>query len=87
VIVLLPLARLLALTGRVAVDPDSVADPRVLLPNEKVTVPVAAALPEVGFTVAVSTVLAVEEIDAGLAETVVVVGAETVTVTEPLEFT
>lgn len=84
-IVLLPRAKLLPLTVRVAFDPEIVADPRVVLPSLKLTVPVAAALPTVGFTVAVSTVLPDEAMFDGLAATVVIVGAAIMRVVVPVE--
>jgi hypothetical protein len=87
-IVLLPMARLLPLTVSVAVEPETVADPRVVLPTMKVTLPVSAVLPLAGFTVAVKTVLAEDAMLAGFAATVVVVatgGVVTATVTDPLE--
>lgn len=81
----MPEARLLAWTVRVAVDPEIVDEPRVVLPSAKVTVPVGAALPLAGFTVAVSTVLPEEVMLAGFATTAMVVGDVTVTVIEPPE--
>src|SRR5207244_10058976 len=53
--------------------PATVADPSVVLPSRKVTLPVGATLPAAGLTVAVSTVLAVTAKAAGLAASVVVV--------------
>lgn len=88
VILLLPTESLLPWTVMLAVDPEIVVVPRVLLPSRKVTVPAAAAVPLVGLTVAVSDVLPEEEMLAGLAASVVVVatgGAETATVTDPLD--
>lgn len=88
VIVLLPAARLLPLTVRVAMDeePDAVsaADPSDTLPRLKVTVPAGAALPAGPFIVAVTCVDAVCAMLAALAVTVVVVatvGAVTTTST------
>jgi hypothetical protein len=89
VIVLLPMARPLPLTVRLAAEFETSADPNVVLPRVKVTVPAGAALPLAAFTVAVNTVLAEDNILAGLAETVVVVptgGAVTAIIVEPLEF-
>ena len=79
------MARLLPFTVREAVDPERAADPRVVLPSVNVTVPVGAALPLAGFTVAVSTVFAEEGMLAGLAVTVVVVAMSSVTVADPEE--
>lgn len=79
------MAKLLPFTVRVAADPDTVADPRVVLPRVKVTVPVGEPLPLAGFTVAVKTVLPEDEIVAWLAATVVVVPTSAVTLVEPLE--
>jgi hypothetical protein len=87
--VLLPVARLVPFTVRVAVEvaPDAVSDavPRMVFPTANVMFPVGAALPLAGFTVATSWVVAVEAILAGVAVTDVVVlttGAVTVTATD-----
>ena len=79
-----PIARRLAFTASVAVDvapeTDSVAVPSVVLPVEKVTLPVGAALPLAGFTVASSWVAAVDGSIEGFAVTdVVVLKADPVT--------
>lgn len=56
--------------------------PSVFPPTVKVTVPVGKVVPLAGFTEAVTTVLAVEAMVAGIAETLVVVAmAEDVTLT------
>ncbi len=84
-----PSARALPLTVKVAVDPETVADPSDVLPTLNATVPAGGVLPVAAFIVAVKTVLAVEEKLVGLAVTVVVVatgGGVTVTVTVPFEF-
>jgi hypothetical protein len=83
--VLLPIARLLPWTVRVAVDPEIVAVPRVVLPTVKVTVPAGAVAPLAGLTVAVNTVLAEERMVAGFAASVVVVPVVATTAVEPLE--
>jgi hypothetical protein len=88
VIVLLPMAKLLPLTVTLAVEPETVADPRAVLPTAKVTLPVGTVEPPAGFTVAVNTVLAEDRMLPGFAATVVVVatgGVVTATVTDPLE--
>jgi hypothetical protein len=87
VIVLFPMARLLPLTVTLAVEPETVADPRAVLPTVKVTLPVGVVLPLAAFTVAVNTVLAEDAMLAGFAATVVAVatGADVVTVTVPVE--
>jgi hypothetical protein len=89
---LLPVAREFALTVKVATpllpDAASVPVPRIFVPRLKVTLPVGAVVPLAGFTIAVSVVLAVLAILAGLAETVVAVatgGIVTVTVAVPLD--
>ena len=87
---MLPVASALPLTVKVAMPllPDTarVPLPSVLFPKVNVTVPLGAAVPLDGLTVAVSVVLALLAIPAGLAETVVVVAmAGTVTVTVPLD--
>jgi hypothetical protein len=92
VIVLFPVARLLPLTvnAAVAVAPEivMVADPSVVLPLVKVTIPDGAAVPVAAFTDAVTTVAPLCAIAAGLAVTDVAVftgGAVTVTITEAVE--
>jgi len=89
VTVLLPVARLLALTVMVTEpDEETGAVPRVEFPAVKANVPVGVAVPLAALTVAVSCVEAVEAITAGFAEAVVTVataGAVTVTVTVPLD--
>jgi hypothetical protein len=92
VMVLLPATRALPATVKVAValEPDAVRVPvpSDFEPSVKVTVPVGAVVPLAGLTVAVRTVLAVELMLAGFAETVVVVptaGTVTVTVVFPLD--
>ncbi len=90
VMVLLPRARLPALTLMLAVEPESVATPNVVLPRLKVTLPAGVALPLAAFTVAVTVVVWIERMEDGLAASVVVVatgGGVTVTTTVPLEFT
>lgn len=89
---MLPAARALPLTVNVAtpLPPETarVPLPSSLFPTVKVTVPLGAAVPLAGFTVAVTVVRALLAILAGLAETVVVVamaGTVTVTVTVPPE--
>jgi hypothetical protein len=89
---LLPVASALPATVNVATpfEPDAVnvPVPRDVVPDEKVTVPVGAFVPLAGLTVAVISVLAVELMLVGLAETVVVVATDaavTVTVAVPLE--
>src|SRR5271157_2538816 len=71
----------------VPLEPDSAALPRVVLPSEKVTLPVGKDAPLTAFTVAVSCVDAVDAMAAGEATTdvVVVAGALTATVVEALE--
>jgi len=81
-IVLAPVARLAPLTVRVAVDPETAAEPRVVPPSVKVKAPSGAVLPLAGLIVAVKSVLAEDAIAAGFAERVVVVaigGAVTAT--------
>lgn len=88
VIVLLPRERLLALTSILALEPESVASPRVLLPNVKVTFPAGAALPLAAFTVAVNMMVWIDTMfddDATRAVVVATGGGVTVTLTEPLE--
>ena len=83
-----PMARLLAFTVKAAPDADNVELPRAVLPSEKVTLPVGVAVP-LALTVAVSTVEAVDAMEAGFAASEVVVATGgTVTITEivPLEF-
>jgi hypothetical protein len=87
VITLLPVTSLPALTVSEAL-PEllRVADPRVVPPRLKVTVPVGVPLD--ALTVAVRTVLPVVEMEAGLADRVVVVLAAapvTVTVAVPVD--
>jgi hypothetical protein len=83
----LPAARLVpaAVRDAVAVAPEatSVADPREKFPAANITVPLGAAVPLAGLTVALNTADAVWAMPAGLAATVNVVatgGAATVTV-------
>jgi hypothetical protein len=85
----LPTARLVPFTVRdaaaVAPEATSVAEPRETFPAMNIIVPVGAALPLAGVTVAVNTVEALWEMLAGLAATVAVVavrGAVTNTVIE-----
>jgi hypothetical protein len=92
VIVLLPVVRLLPLTvnAALAVAPEivKVADPSVVLPLVKVTIPDGAVAPFAAFTDAVTTVAPLCGIAAGLAVTVVAVftgGAVTFTITEAVE--
>jgi hypothetical protein len=90
-----PIASLAALTLRVAValldaadDAASVAVPSEVVPARNVTVPVGAALPLAGVTVAVNWSVAVDGRLAGVAVTTVLVatGAPvTVTVAVPVE--
>lgn len=87
--VLLPVVKVLPFTAKVAPDAESGTLPRVVLPVEKITVPVGKALPLAALTVAVTTVAAEVAIVDGLAATEVLVatgGAVTVTVVEALEF-
>lgn len=86
VIVLLPTERPLPFTVRLAVDPEIGVVPSVLSPSRNATVPVSAAVPLTGSTVAVNSVLAAEEMLAGLAVIVVVVATVTATVADPVEF-
>jgi hypothetical protein len=89
VMVLLPAARLLPLTVSAAVPAaDRVAVPREVVPRANTTLPAGAAVPDAGFTVAVSCVVAPEPMLAGLAVTAVVVpasGETTLTVTVAAE--
>ena len=81
---MVPMARLLPLRVRLALDAESGALPRMVLPSEKVTLPVGAEVPLV-FTVAVSSVEAVDAMEEGLAVTkrvVVTRGAITVMAVE-----
>jgi hypothetical protein len=82
--VLLPAARLLALTVRVAPDAVNGAVPSVVFPSPNVTLPAGTAVPLAGFTMAVSCVVAVDAMLAGFAVTDIVVetGAVTVTVVD-----
>ena len=91
--VLLPMLRLLPFTARVApafaAEAANEAVPRTVLPTAKVTLPVGAALPLAGLTVAVTCVVSVARMLAGFAATVVVVatgGPVTVTVVVAVEF-
>ncbi len=51
---LLPVARLLPFTVRDALDPATETVPNVVLPSEKLTLPVGTVLPLAAFTVATS---------------------------------
>jgi hypothetical protein len=85
---LLPIARLLPLTARVAPDAVNGKVPSVVFPSANVTLSVGTAVPLAGFTVAVSCVVAVDAMLAGFAVTDVVVetaGVVTVTDTVALE--
>ncbi len=69
-----PEVRLAPLTASAAVPvPESVAVPKVTVPAVNVTDPVGMAVPEAAFTVAVTSVLALDAMLVGLAATVVVV--------------
>lgn len=69
-----PEVRLAPLTASAAAPvPESVAVPKVTVPAVNVTDPVGTAVPEAGFTVAVTCVLALDAMLVGLAATVVVV--------------
>ena len=86
--VLLPAAKLLPLTVRLAPEAANETLPRLVAPSENVTLPVGWAVPLAALTVAVSCVDPVDAMVAGLAATDVVVltnGEVTVTVVEPLE--
>ncbi len=76
---MLPTARLLPLKVNVPTDfvPEAarVADPNVVPPSLKVTVPVGATVPLAGVTVALNTVAAPAAILAGAADITVVVAA------------
>jgi hypothetical protein len=87
--VLLPAARLLPLTVSAAVPPaDRVAVPREVVPSANAILPVGVAVPDAGFTVAVTCVVAPWLMLEGLAVTAVVVptsGEVTFTVTVAVE--
>ena len=81
VMVLTPIVRPVPFTVRAAVPLDNFDDPRVVLPEEKVTVPVAFD----GFTVAVTCVVAVVVMLVGLADNASAMGMVTVTVVVAFE--
>jgi len=90
--VLAPEARLLPFTASVALPfaPEAVSGdvPSTVVPAANVTLPVGAAVPLAGLTVAVNCVVAVDEMLAGFANTAVVVatgGGVTVTLTVAVE--
>jgi hypothetical protein len=89
VIVSVPTASDAPDTVNVATPDTSDADPRFVVPDVNVTVPVGVVVPDAGFTVAVNTVVAFCANDAGFGDTVVVVAvvgpAVTDTCTDPLE--
>jgi hypothetical protein len=92
VIVLAPVSRLDPFTVKtaVALEPEAVSvfEPSEVFPKVKAMLPVGAALPDAGVSVAVSWVAALEAMLAGLAATarVVATGAPVmVSVTEPVE--
>ena len=88
VILFSPTFRLLPFTARVAVavlaETVSDTEPSCVVPSINETVPVGAMLPDTGFTVATTCVLAVCANDAGVADTlmdVATTGGVTVTTT------